>query len=76
MSAPTKLTTNQRLLLHAAASGSIIERDPLVPTGIYRSLVYPHGMLRQVDGGYVITTEGRRAIGQLIDDGDMQEAAE
>lgn len=60
------LTIPQRLVLLLAANGSVIERDPYVPTGIYRSLVHPHGMLRHVKDGYVITTEGRAALGQTI----------
>jgi hypothetical protein len=75
MSERPKLTTAQRLVLLVAANGSVMVRDPLVPTGIYRSLVHPHGMLRTVRNGYVITTEGRAAIGQGFND-DMLEAAE
>ena len=58
----TKLTTPQRLTLLVAASGGVMARDPLVPTGIYRSLVHPHGYLKAVGEGYVITKEGREAV--------------
>jgi hypothetical protein len=71
----SKLTTPQRLVLLVAANGSIMERDPLIPTGIYRSLVHPHGMLRAAGSGYVITKEGREAIRTRRPD-RMLEAAE
>jgi hypothetical protein len=70
-----KLTTPQRLVLLVAANGSVMERDPHIPTGIYRSLVHPHGMLRLVKDGYVITNEGREAIRYKRGD-DLLEAAE
>jgi hypothetical protein len=73
---PKQLSPAQRLLLLLAASGRVIERDPYVPAGIYRSLVHPHRMLRQIGGGYVITTEGRLAIGQQFNSDEMLEAAE
>ncbi len=75
MSRFTKLTTPQRLVLLVAANGSVMERDPHIPTGIYRSLVHPHGMLRVAGSGYVITKEGREAI-RVRASHDIAEAAE
>lgn len=76
MTSPTRLTTAQRLVLLVAANGSVMVRDPQIPTGIYRSLVHPHRMLRAVRNGYVITTEGREAIRSNSMPDDLMEAAE
>lgn len=76
MSTARKITTAQRLVLLLAAPGAVIQRDPHIPVGIYRSLVHPHRMLRAAGGGYVITTEGRAEIGQEFNSDEMLEAAE
>jgi hypothetical protein len=77
-----KLTTAQRLVLLVAANGTVMPRDPQIPTGIYRSLVHPHGLLRTYGNGYVITPEGKEAIrvrrskNPALTDDDVLEAAE
>ncbi len=72
----SKLTTAQRLVLLVAASGNVMPRDPLIPTGIYRSLIHPHRYLRAIGEGYIITKEGREAIRTRGKPSDLLEAAE